>query len=75
MPFVYRHEESSLLTSAQKTDLASLVSGIWPGSLSEIEGVSFTRSGENVLCQITGEQTVPTKADLPDPPVTVLRLT
>ena len=43
----YKDFQLGTLTAGQKTDLASLLSAVWSGSLADLQLVVFTRNPDN----------------------------
>lgn len=72
MAIKYRHQESTILTSAQRTKFITFVSGVWPGATADVDSVSVSRepneSGYSLISTLTGTMTVATIGELPSPP-------
>jgi hypothetical protein len=55
----YEHQVTGTLTSPQRTSLGTLVAALWPGQLSNLNGVSFWRNEDGTVgYSLRGDHTV-----------------
>jgi hypothetical protein len=77
--YTYGHDESVILTPAQRTAFIDFVQDTWSGNASDVARVAFRRitlaTGVGIAAIFTGTKSVATLADLPDGPVSVAAIT
>ena len=55
---VYLDLVDGVLTGAQRTQLASLITSIWGGAIGDVQAVHFWRDGNTIRFSVEGEKQV-----------------